>query len=109
MKRRIVAQSRMPGVSVSQVARRYDINANLVFKWRCDPRFQAAADEDALASFLPVEVVSDPVPRPVADGAPGEMMSTNPTADSIRLARATRAAILIPNGRFKGTLQHGHH
>ena len=30
----IVAQTRMPGVSVSQVARRYDVNANMVFKWR---------------------------------------------------------------------------
>ena len=29
-KRRIVAQTRVPGVSVSQVARRYDVNANIV-------------------------------------------------------------------------------
>ena len=29
----IVAQTRVPGVSVSQVARRYDVKANLVFKW----------------------------------------------------------------------------
>jgi transposase len=28
-KRRIVAQTRVPGVSVSQVARRYDVNANI--------------------------------------------------------------------------------
>ncbi len=33
LKRRIVAQTRVPGVSVSQVARRYDVNANMVFKW----------------------------------------------------------------------------
>ncbi len=33
----IVAQTRVPGVSVSQVARRYDVNANLVFKWRNRP------------------------------------------------------------------------
>ena len=32
-KRRIVAQTLVPGVSVSQVVRRYDVNANLVFKW----------------------------------------------------------------------------
>ena len=30
-KRRIVAQTLIPGVSVSQVARRYDVNTNLVF------------------------------------------------------------------------------
>ncbi len=58
-KRRIVAQTQVPGVSVSQVARRYDVNANLVFKWLRDPRFRPA-DED-MAQFLPVEVLSETV------------------------------------------------
>ena len=68
-KRLIVGQSRVPGISVSQVARRYDVNANLVFKWLRDPRFQTQ-DEDAV--FLPVEVsqdtvpVIDPLPEPEA-------------------------------------------
>ncbi len=56
-KRRIVAQTRVPGVSVSQVARRYDVNANMVFKWLRDPRFTPA--EDDYPSFLPVEVLPD--------------------------------------------------
>lgn len=34
LKREIVAASLVPGVSVSIVARRYDVNANQVFKWR---------------------------------------------------------------------------
>ncbi len=59
-KRRIVAQTQVPGVSVSQVARRYDVNANLVFKWLRDPRFKATAVEDPAATFLPVEVVAAP-------------------------------------------------
>lgn len=59
-KRRIVAQTRVPGVSVSQVARRYDVNANLVFKWLRDPRFNPLPVEDPTASFLPVEVVAEP-------------------------------------------------
>ena len=58
-KREIVAQTRVPGVSVSRVARRYDVNANLVFKWLRDPRFRPA-DED-MAQFLPVEVLPEPV------------------------------------------------
>ena len=33
-KRRIVAESYQPGVSVSLVARRNDVNANLIFNWR---------------------------------------------------------------------------
>jgi transposase len=69
-KREIVAQTRVPGVSVSRVARRYDVNANLVFKWIRDPRFRPPEDDKSL--FLPVEVVPElaaPVTTPpVADG-----------------------------------------
>ncbi|UWQ41635.1 transposase [Leisingera aquaemixtae] len=42
-KRMICAQTRVPGVSVSQVARRYDVNANQVFNWLKEPRLAAAA------------------------------------------------------------------
>ena len=63
-KRQIVAQTRFPGVSVSQVARRYDVNANLVFKWLRDPRFTQPGEEGC--PFLPVEVIAEP-PRPVPD------------------------------------------
>ena len=33
-KRQIVSESYEPGVSVSIIARRYNVNANQVFKWR---------------------------------------------------------------------------
>ena len=56
-KRMICGQTRVPGVSVSQVARRYDANANLVFTWLRDPRFAAADPDEGAAHFLPVEVV----------------------------------------------------
>lgn len=79
-KRRIVAQTLVPGVSVSQVARRYDVNANLVFKWVRDPRYQASSPDVAASSFLPVEVIPasrlrdralvEPVPVPVAPPVP---------------------------------------
>ncbi len=65
-KRRIVAQTRVPGVSVSQVARRYDVNANMVFKWLRDPRFKPPEDE--LPSFLPVEVLPDASPGAAMSG-----------------------------------------
>ena len=58
-KRQIVAQTQVPGISVSRVARRYDVNANLVFKWLRDPRFRPAEEE--VSTFLPVEVRRDPV------------------------------------------------
>ena len=49
----ICAQARMPGVSVAQVARRYDVNANQIFNWMKDPKFAAddAVDEED-ARFL---------------------------------------------------------
>ena len=54
-KRRMVAQTLIPGVSVSEVARRYDANTNLVFTWRRDPRFRPGVEEEPAPSFLPVE------------------------------------------------------
>lgn len=50
-KRQVVAETHTPGTSVSVVARRHDINANLLFRWRDDPRY--AFQEQ---SFLPVEI-----------------------------------------------------
>ena len=79
-KRAICGQTRVAGVSVSQVARRYDVNANLVFTWLRDARFASvgtAPDEAAVepSGFLPVEIVdraqskatpsaADPAPDP---------------------------------------------
>jgi transposase len=40
-KRSICLQTAAPEVSVAQVARRYALNANLIFKWLRDARFRA--------------------------------------------------------------------
>ena len=37
----ICAQTVVPGVSVAQVGRRYDLNANQIFNWLKDPKFAA--------------------------------------------------------------------
>ena len=55
-KRSICRQTRAPGVSVAQVARRHALNANLIFKWLRDPRFAPAAAIEQEPVFLPVEV-----------------------------------------------------
>lgn len=60
-KRLICAQALAPGVSVAQVARRYSMNANLIFKWLKDPRFSPATGETPDAPeggsvFLPVQI-----------------------------------------------------
>lgn len=75
-KRSICLQTTAPGVSVALVARRYALNANVIFKWLRDPRF--APDLDAARTtapcFLPVEIVAPPV----WDGAPSPAGARDP-------------------------------
>lgn len=58
-KRSICLQTSTPGVSVAQVARRYSMNANLIFKWLRDERFAPCVEGDLRSAFLPVEVCRD--------------------------------------------------
>jgi len=59
-KQRIVAETLVAGASVSVVARRHDVNANQVFKWR---RELAAGDRAALPApsceFVPLGVFAE--------------------------------------------------
>ncbi|WP_366524278.1 transposase [Maricaulis sp.] len=41
-KRQVVAESSDPGGSVAETARRYGMNANALFNWPKDPRFNPA-------------------------------------------------------------------
>ncbi len=60
-KRSICFQTTAPGVSVAQVARRYAVNANLIFTWLRDPRYAPTTDDGATQEplFLPVEIIGD--------------------------------------------------
>src|SRR5580693_9081073 len=57
LKREIVTASQEPGLSVSMVARRYDVNANQVFAWR--KRYGAEASRPAGLQLVPVTVTAD--------------------------------------------------
>jgi len=60
-KRMICAQTVVPGVSVAQVARRYDLNANQIFNWLKDPKFAPSNPaQEGEATFLPIEVIAEP-------------------------------------------------
>ena len=48
-KRSICFQTTAPSVSVVQVARRYAMNANMIFKWLRDPHYTSEAGSGALA------------------------------------------------------------
>jgi len=72
-KRMICAQTRLPGISVSPVARRYDVNANQVFNWLTDAKFAAGPEDEDVAQFLPIEVVEPVTSALIADVELGEM------------------------------------
>ena len=62
-KRRIVAETQEPSSSVSIVARRHDVNANQVFKWRRElvlkaPEEPAPAVVESV-TLLPVEIAPE--------------------------------------------------
>ena len=57
-KRSICRETRAPGVSVAQVARRHALNANLIFKWLKDRRFAPA---DAVEVVAPVFLPARPI------------------------------------------------
>ena len=59
-KQRIIQESFESNTSVSLVARRYDLNANLVFKWRYLHKKQINAVGTVL---LPVSIIREPTPE----------------------------------------------
>ena len=84
-KRSICFQTTAAGVSVAQVARRYAMNVNMVFKWLRDPRYAPDAEQtvDAgladISCFLPVEIIDQPRIDnvvPVADPMPTSAAGT---------------------------------
>lgn len=104
-KRSICLQTMAPDVSVSQVARRYAMNSNLIFKWLRDPRYAPAPPEEPETScFLPVEIVdrtrsvdlapsADPAPAPGTieiDIAGGHQLRIAGVYDPEALARLIR-------------------
>ncbi len=101
-KRSICLQTTAPGVSVAQVALRYTLNANLIFKWLRDPKYRpeaGAGSEEAGLHFLPVEIVAEtraPAAASVADScieielAGGHRMRISGSYDPEALARLIR-------------------
>jgi transposase len=67
-KERIVEGARAPGASVSVVARRYDLNANLLFKWK--RLAEAGQLGGPLATIESAELVPIGVVGQAGDGRP---------------------------------------
>jgi len=71
-----------PGVSVAEVARRYDVATSLIYKWRQ----QALSSKCGETSFAPAVVVDEP--RPSSMNA-----SEGRTAIRVELSDGTRVSI----------------
>lgn len=59
-----MAETLEPGSSVSIVARRHDVNANQVFKWRRELAPEPMSAMAGSVPLLPVEIVSEPPAEP---------------------------------------------
>jgi transposase len=100
-KRMICAQTLMPGVSVAQVARRYSMNANLIFKRLKDSRFApeegGPSSEESIALegvFLPVEIKTPAVESHTTPALPSGVAAVPGPA-----VLAQRVEIVLSDGR----------
>ena len=81
-KRQIVEETTVPGSSVSVVARRYDINANLLFKWKRQDEAGQLGGPPATAEapeFVPIGMVGR-----TGDGGPALLARMPGSEDRIR-------------------------
>ena len=103
-RRRIVAESFEPGASVSVVARRHDVNTNLLFTWR--RRYGGEQWKVAeVAGFVPAvvarEAVSLPTSPPCCEAPAGRMEIELPGGCRLVVGRDVDTAVL---GRIIRTL-----
>ena len=101
-KRRMIAESFAPGASVSKVAQRYGVNANLLFTWRRRDAGSTASGGTEPIELLPVQIEDEralaaPVAAPGPVGrmeivlAAGERILVGADVDTAALARVVKA------------------
>jgi len=96
-KQRIIAETFAPGASVAEVARRYGLNANMLFTWRRREHAAGASAVDEPVNIAPVRVVeATPIAAAPVLGSTGRMeivlisgerIIVGPDVDATALAR----------------------
>jgi transposase len=71
-KRQIVAESLAEGASIAEVARRYELNANLLFTWRRQLGAETAGVQE-MPAILPVTIAPETVAEHSSSGTAGQM------------------------------------
>jgi transposase len=89
LKRQLVAETLEPGASVSIVARRHDLNANQLFKWR----HELAPATCGEASLVPVAIVPEMVAGPTIEAGPVARPAPVPARIEIVLTGGIRVTI----------------
>ena len=84
-RRRIVAESFEPGASVSMVARRHDVNTNLLFTWRRRYGTEVQGSGES-ARFVPAVIAND------------AMAQAATPAQTVAVSIAGRMEIELPGG-----------
>ena len=90
LRRQIVAETLEPDASVSVVARRHDVNANLVFTWRRQYREGLLRDGAGATAMIPVQVAAGkrPVPPETVSPRPGLIEIALPGGIKVRVRGA---------------------
>ena len=93
----IVAESRVPGASVAEVARRHGVNANQVFSWRRQQEQGVLGRRTCQApvKLLPVQVCSE-APEPPAEASAATRVAAGSASEGrieITLADGVRIVI----------------
>lgn len=99
----MIAETLEPGASVSTVAQRHGVNANLLFTWRRQEGKLAPSGEEGAIKLVPVTVTAVEAPAAVSVTTPesigrmeivlagGERIVVGADVDATALARVVRA------------------
>ena len=91
-KRQIVAETLAPGASVSIVARRHDLNANMLFTWRRQIGTSALLPAGDAMTFVPAAIT--PEAAPTVSPLAGRMEIVLADGDRIIMGKDVDAAAL---------------